>query len=839
MARLYSSWSAQGRTSNMPATLQLLERRVLEHQLPLAAVVGEADGDEAARLDPHDDALAERRVAGGGAGREVGDVLAWRDLALPGRVVARPRGRPQPLALDVRVRQLVEEAGGQVVVATAVEHPRGGVQQRQPLLRPRHADVAKPPLLLDPLLLDRARVRKDPLLHPDQGDRTELEALRVVQGHERDERAVAAARVLVGVERDLLQERRESLVLCLRLLAPLARDRDELPEVLDPGLRLDRALGLEGLHVAASLEDLFDQLRHLVLLRGGHERLDRAAEALQSLLGSRADAGHLGLRSRLPERDLALVGPRLEARERRVADAAPWPVGDAQERDRVIRVVEHLEISDEVLDLSALVEARAADHLVRHALTDEDVLEHAALRVGAVEDGDLAAREALLDEQRDLGGDIARLGVLVLDLDDPHRVAVSELRPEVLLLSLAVVADDPVRGVEDVLGRAVVLVEGVGDCSGEVLLELEDVADIGGPEAVDRLVRIAHYEEVAVLLGEELEQAVLRMIRVLVLVDEDVAERLLPLLAGLGEALEHVDREEEHVVEVDGVRGEETLLVEVVDLGDGLVVEARDALGVVLGADERVLRVRDLGVDAPRREALRVALELLEAALHEPDLVGLVVDREVRAVAEPLRLAAQDPAAGGMERHHPGGARGRPDEVADALAHLRRRLVRERDREDLGRLDADRAEQMRDAAGEDSGLSGGGSGDDEHRAFGVEDGLALRRIQVGEVGLRGRRGHRSIVAAVSVRPCLPSRYGSRPCRRGRATRSAAAGRPPDRRGPRPCRDRNGSHARGRGRWRRRGRPCRAARRGGSTSPRSRTPRRPPPTVRRPPTRPPA
>ena len=475
--------------------------------------------------------------------------------------------------------------------------------------------------------------------------------------------------------------------------------------------------------------------------------------ALERLLRRRADAGHLGLGGRLPERDLPLVGPRLEARERRVADAAARPVGDAQERDRVVRVVEHLEVGDEVLDLGALVEARAADHLVRDALAHEDVLEHAALRVGAVEDGDLAAREALLDEQRDLGGDVARLGVLVLDLDDAHRVAVAELRPEVLLLALAVVADDAVRRVEDVLGRAVVLLERDRVRAGEVVLELEDVADVGAAEAVDRLVRVADREDVAVLLGEELEQAVLGVVRVLVLVDEDVAEGLLPLLAGLGEALEHVDREEEHVVEVDGVRGEEALLVEVVDLGDGLVVEARDALGVLLRADERVLRVRDLGVDAARREALRVALELLEAALHEADLVGLVVDREVRAVAEPLRLAAQDPAAGRVERHHPGGARGRADEISDALAHLPRRLVRERDREDLGRLHADRAEQVRDAAREDAGLAGARAGDDEHGAFGVEDGLALRRIQVGEVGLGRRRGHRSIVAAASSGLC--------------------------------------------------------------------------------------
>ena len=248
------------------------------------------------------------------------------------------------------------------------------------------------------------------------------------------------------------------------------------------------------------------------------------------------------------------------------------------------------------------------------------------------------------------------------------------------------------------------------------------------------------------LLREQLQEPVLGVVRVLVLVDEDVAEGLLPLGAGLGEALEHVDREKEHVVEVDGVRGEEALLVEVVDLGDGLVVEARDAVGVLLRADERVLRARDLGVDAARREAFRVALELLEAALDEPDLVGLVVDREVGAVAEPLRLAAQDPSAGGVEGEDPEAAAAAAEKAFEAFPHLPRRLVREGDGEDLVRLRADGVDQVRDAVGQHPRLAGAGAGDDEERAFGREHGLALRGVQVGEVLLGRGDGHVAMLA---------------------------------------------------------------------------------------------
>src|SRR5581483_7878381 len=135
-----------------------------------------------------------------------------------------------------------------------------------------------------------------------------------------------------------------------------------------------------------------------------------------------------------------------------------------------------------------------------------------------------------------------------------------------------------------------------------------------------------------------------------------------------------------------------------------------DAALVFLRADQLVLRIRDLRMDAARSEALRVALELLEALLREPQLVGAVVDREVRAIAEARRLAPQDATARGVERHHPRGARRRADEVDHALAHLGRSLVREGDREDLGRLHADRAEQMGDAAREHARLPRAGAG---------------------------------------------------------------------------------------------------------------------------------
>jgi len=57
-----------------------------------------------------------------------------------------------------------------------------------------------------------------------------------------------------------------------------------------------------------------------------------------------------------------------------------------------------------------------------------------------------------------------------------------------------------------------------------------------------------------------------------------------------------------------------------------------------------------------------------------------------------------------VEGEDPDRARDAAEHVLEPLAHLPRGLVRERDREDLLRLDADRVDQVRDAVREDARL---------------------------------------------------------------------------------------------------------------------------------------
>ena len=60
-------------------------------------------------------------------------------------------------------------------------------------------------------------------------------------------------------------------------------------------------------------------------------------------------------------------------------------------------------------------------------------------------------------------------------------------------------------------------------------------------------------------------------------------------------------------------------------------------------------------------------------------------------------------------------------------------------------FDAARGDEMGDPVREDARLARPGAGDDQNGPFGREDGLALRRIEIREVLLRGEDGHWSIV----------------------------------------------------------------------------------------------
>src|SRR5205085_7927473 len=100
--------------------------------------------------------------------------------------------------------------------------------------------------------------------------------------------------------------------------------------------------------------------------------------------------------------------------------------------------------------------------------------------------------------------------------------------------------------------------------------------------------------------------------------------------------------------------------------------------------DAAVLRAIDPREDRAWRN-LVIEARLLEEPLDELHLIRVVEDREALREPDALAVAAQEARARGVERADPHRVRTVAEELAQALAHLPGRLVRERDGEDLPR----------------------------------------------------------------------------------------------------------------------------------------------------------
>ena len=430
----------------------------------------------------------------------------------------------------------------------------------------------------------------------------------------------------------------------------------------------------------------------------------KGAEAVPGVGPEIGDA--VGQARRLEQR---LAPVRRGARERGdagVADAAPRHADGAEKCLVVGRVGDEPEIGQQVLYLAALVEADRAHQPVWDAGPPERLLERARLRVGAVEHHHLLVRPlARARTPAQLADDPLGFVALVGRGEQRDRFPALPHGSEGLPNPAAILRDDAVRGVEDHLGGAVVLLQSHEPGAGEVLLELAHVAYVRPAPTVDRLVVVADRGDVAVR-AEPLHEQILRLVRVLELVHQDELELAPVGLQPVGMLIEQRERMQQQIVEIHRVRGLERGAERGVDvrrhLGEPVELRARRELR---GGLHPVLRGRDQRRDAARREQLRGMPPLLLQPLHQSEPVVLIVDREPPGEAKQLRLAPQEPRRERVERADPEAGRVAIEQTPDPLLHLAGRLVRERDREDPVGGHAVAIDQVGDPGGKHAGLA--------------------------------------------------------------------------------------------------------------------------------------
>ena len=394
----------------------------------------------------------------------------------------------------------------------------------------------------------------------------------------------------------------------------------------------------------------------------------------------------------------------------------------------VVRIDQQLQVGERILDFLALVKAHAADDPVRKARAHQRIFDDARLRVRAIQHRHRAvgcARDARVRCAHDEVGFFE----LVRSAEILDEVAALALGPQPLFFPILVLADHRRCGIENDLRRSVVPLELDDPGLGKVVLEVEDVSQVGAAPAINRLIGVADHRQVAMPLGEPLNEVILRPVRVLIFVDHHEAELFGIFLAYVRDLVEQLDGLQQEIVEIERTVVFEALRVLFVHFGELLAALAPALRPEEVRPGHRVLRVADLGQRHPRLHDAVVDLELFEHLLDQRDLIGRVVDHEIARQADGGRFAPQESCAQRVKRRNPRADERRAEQRLDARTHFFRSLVGERDGEYLVVLRVSLGQEICDALGDDARLARARACEDQQRAVDVQDGVALFGIQ--------------------------------------------------------------------------------------------------------------
>ena len=221
-----------------------------------------------------------------------------------------------------------------------------------------------------------------------------------------------------------------------------------------------------------------------------------------------------------------------------------------------------------------------------------------------------------------------------------NQFALLVVRPQAFRLATAVVCNHGVGAFENAAGGAVVLFQ-LDDLGVRVgFFEIENVADVGTAEMVDRLVVVTHDTEVVLRLApvvdvgrQELHQAELRRVGVLVLVHKNMFKTVLVVGQSHVVGLQQFHRLHQQIVEVEGVVLLKILLVRLIGAGH-IAVGGAVHIPEILRAHQLIFRLGDNRKNRLRRKPLHVNVEALKDVPHGALLVVGVVDDEVGRIAD-------------------------------------------------------------------------------------------------------------------------------------------------------------------------------------------------------------
>ena len=358
--------------------------------------------------------------------------------------------------------------------------------------------------------------------------------------------------------------------------------------------------------------------------------------------------------------------------------------------------------------------------------------------MSAIEHRHIPKRHAVRAELFHLGNDPARLLLLIVGKMTAHRLAGRQRRDEGFFHALAVFGDERIGAGENLRRGAIVFHHHDGLGLRKSLVKIEQKFHIGATPGVDRLVGIADDEKIFVIIAEHHHEVILQLVDILKLVDHDIFQPLLPFLTDRRIVLENVERKFDEIVVINAEAF--FLLVEIAVKNDlvgrcGLVVfllhlfqRQRQHILVILRFFEQLLDLDHIPRIGKRAVAQRKPALLINEGEHGVDVV-VVEHEETLRIADGVAVLPQDGVAEAVEGVDIACVVV-ASELVDALAHLCRRLVCERDTEDIPRQNPERVHEIGKAVRERPRFAAACASDHPHNALRRRHSCALCSVEI-------------------------------------------------------------------------------------------------------------
>ena len=317
------------------------------------------------------------------------------------------------------------------------------------------------------------------------------------------------------------------------------------------------------------------------------------------------------------------------------------------------------------------------------------LFEQARLEIAAIKNRVIGKLRLMLKPMRlQLHHYLFGLFFIVLASGDADRIAVAQIGPEFLLEQLLVIGDQRIGRFQDAHRRAVILFE-LDDLELRVVArQPAQILDIRPAPAVNRLVIVAHGGKGGAHAGQLAEQAILASVRILIFIDEQITQPMLPFFQRFGKGLEQHDRQRDQIVKIHRLVGFQRRHIARIGLCGSCFRFVASGAACRIGRNERILPVRDLRLQAADRRLVGAAGKVG----HDAQRIGRIKNRKVRLVAKRPRLLAQNAHTQRVEGGNGQPLRPATQQLFDALPHLPRRLVGKGDGGDRRRRQAARAD---------------------------------------------------------------------------------------------------------------------------------------------------